>query len=242
MLISLSTNLNNLDSNIHRQKSTNIEDGDDIPSTNNDFLDYELPSYLLSKFPSVTKTGSLNLHISAIMIAATLKGSSQDKSKSKRPSVINNGRLIEQENPVQEELDNKIKGKTLEIYYYMNQINSEVGVREITREFGYSSPALAAYHLNRLVDFEIAMKTENNRYSLTNNDFRIGKLSNHIKVGNLWISQISIFTMILALFSIVGLSYFMLNINQKIWAITFIPLFIGSFLGTLKMKKNVSIG
>ncbi|MBD3172538.1 hypothetical protein GF326_08705 [Candidatus Bathyarchaeota archaeon] len=58
----------------------------------------------------------------------------------------------------EEEIVSKLKGNTLRVYWSL--LSSEggvVGVRELQRNLGFSSPALADYHLNKLVDFGLAV-------------------------------------------------------------------------------------
>ncbi len=56
------------------------------------------------------------------------------------------------------EIVSKLKGNTLRTYWaLLSSEDGVVGVRELQRELGFSSPALAAYHLNKLVDFNLAV-------------------------------------------------------------------------------------
>jgi len=57
-----------------------------------------------------------------------------------------------------------------------------VGVRELQRELGFSSPALAAYHLNKLVDFNLAVN-ERGDYRLVR-EVKVGVLKQYIKLGS----------------------------------------------------------
>lgn len=203
------------------------------------YFEYHQPSYLRTNIPIFSYPGISEILFSPILFFAVITDKfNADNGKSKRPSVINNGKLVEKANLNVDLLNTKIKGKTLEIYYYMKQVNSEVGIREITRTFGYSSPALAAYHLNRLVEFDLVTKTDDSRFKLSNTDYKIGKLSNYIQVGNFWFSQSLVFVSMLILFSIIAISYTILNVNQKIWGMTFIPLFLISLFSAIKVHKN----
>jgi len=58
----------------------------------------------------------------------------------------------------EEEIVSKLKGNTLRAYWaLLSTEDGLMGVRELQRELGFSSPALAAYHLNKLVDFGLAV-------------------------------------------------------------------------------------
>ncbi len=51
-----------------------------------------------------------------------------------------------------------LQGKTLRVYKYLLKHREPVGVRQVQRELGFSSPSLAAYHLERLVEMGLASK------------------------------------------------------------------------------------
>jgi hypothetical protein len=54
---------------------------------------------------------------------------------------------------------NKLKGNTLRVYW--NLLNSSVefiGPRQVQRELGFSSPSLAVYHLDKLLDLGLVEK------------------------------------------------------------------------------------
>ena len=77
----------------------------------------------------------------------------------------------------------KLKGNTLRAYWAL--LSSEegvVGVRELQRELGFSSPALAAYHLNKLVDFDLAVNDRGD-YRLVR-EVKVGVLKQYIKLGS----------------------------------------------------------
>ncbi len=45
----------------------------------------------------------------------------------------------------------ELKGKTLLVYMYLLRSNDpDVGVREVQRSLGFSSPSVSSYHLNKL--------------------------------------------------------------------------------------------
>jgi len=56
------------------------------------------------------------------------------------------------------EIEERLKGKTLRVYYYMLLAGRAVGIREVQRKLGFSSPSVAAYHLDKLVELGLAKK------------------------------------------------------------------------------------
>lgn len=82
----------------------------------------------------------------------------------------------------EEEIVSKLKGNTLRVYWgLLSSEDGVVGVRELQRDLGFSSPALAAYHLNKLVDFGLAVNDRGD-YRLVR-EVKVGVLKQYIKLG-----------------------------------------------------------
>lgn len=59
----------------------------------------------------------------------------------------------------EEHIISNLKGNTLRVYWYLiRSSKSSVGPREIQRKLGFSSPALAVYHLDKLVGLDLVEK------------------------------------------------------------------------------------
>jgi len=70
-------------------------------------------------------------------------------------------------------IESELKGKTLLVYMHMIRVNQPtVGVRDVQRALNFSSPSVAAYHLNKLQELGLV---ENDR-----GDYR---LIREVKVG-----------------------------------------------------------
>lgn len=82
----------------------------------------------------------------------------------------------------EEEITSKLKGNTLRAYWaLLSTSEGVIGVRELQRQLGFSSPALAAYHLNKLVDFKLVINDRGD-YRLIK-EVRVGILKQYIKLG-----------------------------------------------------------
>jgi len=82
----------------------------------------------------------------------------------------------------EEKIASELKGNTLRVYWaLLNSENSVMGVRELQRELGFSSPALATYHLNKLEDLGLVVK-ERGDYRLVR-EVKVGILKQFIKLG-----------------------------------------------------------
>ena len=83
----------------------------------------------------------------------------------------------------EKEIVSKLKGNTLRVYWgLLSSEDGVVGVRELQRDLGFSSPALAAYHLNKLVDFGLAVNDRGD-YRLVR-EVKVGVLKQFIKLGS----------------------------------------------------------
>jgi hypothetical protein len=59
-----------------------------------------------------------------------------------------------------ERLASELQGNTLRVYwYFIKNPNASSGPRDIQRKLGFSSPSLAVYHLEKLVNFGVVEKT-----------------------------------------------------------------------------------
>ncbi|MGY5854605.1 MAG: helix-turn-helix domain-containing protein [Candidatus Thorarchaeota archaeon] len=77
------------------------------------------------------------------------------------------------------DLEPDLRGNTLRIYWYMLTQGEAVGVREVQRALGLSSPSVASHHLSKLVDMELIEKRTDNMYELMR-IVKVGVLRNFI--------------------------------------------------------------
>lgn len=81
------------------------------------------------------------------------------------------------------EIESNLKGKTLQIYWYMlRDPNTSVGVREVQRALGLSSPSVASHHLEKLLSLGLAEKTIRGEY-LLNQEVKVGLLKFFSRMG-----------------------------------------------------------
>jgi len=77
------------------------------------------------------------------------------------------------------DLEPELRGNTLRVYWYMLQQGKSVGVREVQRAIGMSSPSVASHHLTKLVDLDLVEKMPDNSYDLKK-IVKVGVLRNFI--------------------------------------------------------------
>jgi len=104
-------------------------------------------------------------------------------------------------------IESELKGKTLLVYwYFLKSPTSPVGVREIQRSLGFSSPSVAAHHLEKLLSLGLVEKTKTGEYFLVQ-EVKVGMLRFFTRVGrfmvprylfySVWLTTMLIFYVIL---------------------------------------------
>ncbi|HZT34798.1 MAG TPA: hypothetical protein VFA15_02685, partial [Nitrososphaera sp.] len=63
-----------------------------------------------------------------------------------------------------DKIEEQLKGKTLQVYMYMIKRKEPVGVREVQRDLDFSSPSVANYHIDKLVQLALVGQDEYGRY------------------------------------------------------------------------------
>lgn len=77
----------------------------------------------------------------------------------------------------------ELKGKTLLVYWHLlGSSGSNVGVREVQRSLGFSSPSVAAYHLDKLCSLGLVKKSPVGEYFLKH-EVKVGVLRLFTKLG-----------------------------------------------------------
>ena len=77
-----------------------------------------------------------------------------------------------------------MQGNTLRVYWAMLQDTKDTtGPRDIQRKLGFSSPNLAVYHLEKLVELGLAEKNLGEYYLLDKDRVNVGIFKNFMKIG-----------------------------------------------------------
>jgi len=82
----------------------------------------------------------------------------------------------------EEKVASVLKGNTLRVYWFLlRSSNGLVGARETQRALGFSSPALAVYHLDKLAELGLVEKTDG-EYRLVK-AVNVGVLKQFVRFG-----------------------------------------------------------
>jgi len=84
----------------------------------------------------------------------------------------------------EERVASELKGNTLRVYWHvLRSPGGKIGVRETQRALGFSSPALAAYHLDKLVEIGLIEKVRD-EYHLAK-IVNVGVLKQFVRFGTI---------------------------------------------------------
>jgi DNA-binding transcriptional ArsR family regulator len=85
-------------------------------------------------------------------------------------------------------IESELKGNTLLVYMHILKAkDSTVGVREVQRALGFSSPSVSSYHLNKLKDLGLVESIRGD-YSLIR-EVRVGVLKQFVSVGGMMLPR-----------------------------------------------------
>ncbi|UCG45783.1 MAG: hypothetical protein JSV58_03145 [Candidatus Bathyarchaeota archaeon] len=97
----------------------------------------------------------------------------------------------------EEYIASKLKGNTLRVYWsLLGSPNGVVKVRETQRSLGFSSPALAMYHLEKLTELGLVRKTQG-EYHLAKT-VNIGVLKQFMKIGSFLLPRFMLYATMFA--------------------------------------------
>ncbi len=86
-------------------------------------------------------------------------------------------------------IESQLKGKTLLVYWFLLKTpGSSIGVREIQRTLGFSSPSVAAHHLEKLLSLGLVDKTLRGEYILKE-EVKVGVLRFFTRLGRFLIPR-----------------------------------------------------
>lgn len=108
-------------------------------------------------------------------------------------------------------IESQLKGKTLLVYWYMLRASrSSVGVREVQRALGFSSPSVAAHHLNKLLSLGLVDQKGTGEYFITQ-EVKVGLLRFFTRLGRFLVPRYLFYFVWLSTMLIVYLVFYGLN-------------------------------
>jgi predicted DNA-binding transcriptional regulator len=106
-------------------------------------------------------------------------------------------------------LESQLKGKTIIIYWYLlQQPTHTVGVRQVQRALGFSSPSIAVHHLGKLEELGLVRKKVTGEYVLEE-EVKVGILRFFTRMGRFLVPRYLFYSV---LFSTMLTAYLILTI------------------------------
>lgn len=108
-----------------------------------------------------------------------------------------------------DKVEDQLKGKTLQVYLYMIKRKEPVGVREVQRDLSFSSPSVANYHIDKLVQLSLIDQDEHGRYYVVQK-VQVGVLQAFVNIGGRAVPRLMFFA---AFFTTMLAAYLVVNFN-----------------------------
>jgi len=136
----------------------------------------------------------------------------------------------------------RIYGKTLDVYLCILSKDKGIGVRDIWRELDFSSPSLAQYHVNKLLDLRLIEPDPDGKY-IVNDEETIEALRSFLMLRGMLIPRLTIYAALLTGLMISYLSFYPWRGDARDLTVIFVALFsIGAFVfEAIKQYRGLSV-
>ena len=92
-----------------------------------------------------------------------------------------------------EDVESKLKGTTLQVYWHLLRSGKPTTIRRLQKELGLSSPSVASYHLEKLLDMELVKKNERGEYEL-GKTVSLEVMNSFVRISHLMIPRYLFYT------------------------------------------------
>ena len=102
-----------------------------------------------------------------------------------------------------ETVEYALRGNTISVYLYLLKHGKAIGVREIQKALGFSSPSVAFHHLDKLVELGVVEKDAYDRYVLAKK-VDTGILHSFVSIAGLTLPRLGFYA---AFFTTIAAAY-----------------------------------
>jgi DNA-binding transcriptional ArsR family regulator len=92
-----------------------------------------------------------------------------------------------------EDVRSKLKGTTLRVYWHLLRSRKPTTIRRLQRSLGFSSPSVASYHLEKLMDMDLVKKNVMGDYELKKT-VSLEAMSSFVRISHLMIPRYIFYT------------------------------------------------
>lgn len=93
-----------------------------------------------------------------------------------------------------DDVKSKLKGTTLQVYWHLLRSGKPTSIRRLQRELGFSSPSVASYHLEKLLNMELIRRNAIGDYEL-GKTVSLEVMNSFVKISRLMIPRYMFYTM-----------------------------------------------
>ena len=108
-----------------------------------------------------------------------------------------------------EKIEYELRGKTLKIYLYMLKQGKPVGVREVQRDLGLSSPSVAYHHIEKMVRLGVVEQDQLGDYVIAKK-VDPGVMQAFVNVGKFSLPRVGFYAVF---FSTIAAAYVLSNLS-----------------------------
>lgn len=120
-----------------------------------------------------------------------------------------------------EDVRSKLKGTTLRVYWHLLRSGEPTTIRRLQRSLGFSSPSVASYHLEKLMDMDLVKKNVRGDYKLKKT-VSLEAVSSFVRISHLMIPRYIFYTTFFLTLLIVFIMGYASSISiQGVFALVF---------------------
>jgi hypothetical protein len=108
------------------------------------------------------------------------------------------------------ELERRLSGKTLQVYLYLQKKKEPSGIREVQRELGLSSPSVAEYQAEKLVEMGLAGRDSYGRVFVTRK-VKVKAMASYVNFGRFTVPRLAFYA---SIFTAISALYLIFNFNS----------------------------
>jgi DNA-binding transcriptional ArsR family regulator len=92
-----------------------------------------------------------------------------------------------------EDVRSKLKGTTLKVYWHLLRSGKPTTIRRLQRSLGFSSPSVASYHLEKLMEMDLIKKNVRGDYELKKT-ISLEVMNSFVRISHLMIPRYVFYT------------------------------------------------
>lgn len=113
------------------------------------------------------------------------------------------------------DLERKLQGRTLRVYMYLQRKKTSSGIREVQRDLGLSSPSVADYQVEKLVEMGLAARDAYGRVYVIRH-VRVKALQSYVSIGQFMVPRLAFYATI---FTAIAVAYLALSGASDVYGV-----------------------